>query len=98
VTSKLVLDPAQRREQLVEALARIADQALTPAYRALLAERLRESAYLLHQRGKAHAARLASTGAEITQDESVAGRDNPFVLRLFEKVVRADSQAPGDDA
>jgi hypothetical protein len=89
VTSKLVLDPVQRREQLADAIDKLADSALTPEYRALLAERLRETAYLLHQRGKPDEARLASTAALVTADAAIPGRGNPFVVRLINKVVRA---------
>jgi hypothetical protein len=88
-TSKLVLDATQRREQLAAAIDKLADAALTPAYRQLLAERLRETAYLLHQRGKPDAARLASTAALVTADESIPGRGNPFLVSLINKVVRA---------
>lgn len=89
VTSKLVVDPAQRREQLAAAIAKVANEALTPGYRKLVAERLRETAYLLLQRGQLDEARLCTTAAELTLDESVAAADNPFVLALFSKVVRA---------
>jgi hypothetical protein len=60
VTSKLIVDPAQRQEQLAAAIVKIAGESLTPAYRALLAERLRETAYLLAQHGRIDEARLAS--------------------------------------
>jgi hypothetical protein len=93
VTSKLVIDPAQRREQLAEAIDQLADRTLTPEYRRLLAERLRETAYLLHQRGKPDAARLATTAALVTDDESIPGRGNPFLVRLINKVVRAPESA-----
>lgn len=93
LTSKLVIDPAQRREQLAAAIDKLADQALTAGYRKLLGERLRESAYLLYQRGKPDEARLASTAAALTLDEAVAGHDNPFVVKLFAKVVRAPELA-----
>jgi hypothetical protein len=89
VTSKLVVDPAQRQEQLAAAIARIANDALTPDYRALLAARLRETALLLASRGKLEEARLCSTAAELTLDASVPAADNPFVVRLFDKVVKA---------
>lgn len=89
VTSKLIVDPAQRQEQLAAAIVKIADTSLTPEYRALLAERLRETAYLLAQHGRVDDARLASTAAELTLDASVPASDNPFVLRLFDKVVKA---------
>ena len=89
VTSKLIVDPGQRQEQLAQAVARIANDALTPGYRALLAARLRETALLLASRGKLDEARLASTAAELTLDAAVAAADNPFVLRLFDKVVKA---------
>src|SRR5262249_8503952 len=92
VTSKLVVEPAQRREQLAAAIEKVAEQAMTPAYRALLAARRRWTAYLLAQRGQLEAARLASTAAELTLDQSVSAADNPFVLRLFDKVVKAPAE------
>ncbi|MCU1283472.1 MAG: hypothetical protein JWM53_7018 [bacterium] len=92
VTSKLVVDPQQRREQLASAIARIANDALTPGYRALLAARLRETALLLASRGRVDDARLTSTAAALTLDESVAAADNPFVIRLFDKVVKAPAE------
>ena len=92
VTSKLILGPAQRQEQLAAAILKVADEALTPEYRALLAGRLRETAYLLWQRGKGDEARLASTAAALTLDASVAASDNPFVRALFEKVVRVPEE------
>lgn len=93
VTSKLIVDPAQRREQLAAAVARIANEALTPAYRQLLGGRLRETAYLIAQRGRLDDARLAATAAELVLDQSVAAADNPFVLRLFDKVIKAPEAA-----
>ena len=93
VTSKLVVDPAQRREQLAAAVARIANDALGPDYRARLAARLRETALLLASRGKLDEARLCSTAAELTLDAAVAASDNPFVIRLFDKVVKAPAEA-----
>ncbi|MDB4968334.1 MAG: hypothetical protein JWN44_4023 [Myxococcales bacterium] len=93
VTSKLIVDPTQRQEQLAAAIVKVANQSLTPEYRALLGERLRETAYLLAQRGRVDAARLASTAAELTLDASVPASDNPFVLRLFDKVVKAPSSS-----
>ena len=89
LTSKLVIDPVQRREQLDETIAKLADRALDENYRKLLTERLRETAYLLHRRGKAEAARLATTAADVTADQTIAGRGNPFLVQLFNKVVRA---------
>jgi hypothetical protein len=89
VTSKLVVDPAQRQEQLAAAVGGIADEALAPGYRALLAARLRETALLLAARGRLDEARLCTTAAELTLDEAVPAADNPFVLALFDKVVRA---------
>jgi hypothetical protein len=91
-TSKLVVDPAQRREQLAAAVGRIANEALTPAYRKLVAERLRETAYLIAARGRRDDARLASTAAELVLDENVAAADNPFVLRLFDKVIKVPDE------
>jgi hypothetical protein len=94
VTSKLIVDPAQRREQLAAAVDKIATQAMTPAYRQLLGARLYETALLLALRGKRDEARLASTAAALTLDESVAATDNPFVIRLFDKVVKAPEAEP----
>jgi hypothetical protein len=94
VTSKLVVDPAQRREQLAEAVAKVAAEALTPDYRALLATRLYETALLFAARGRLDEARLATTAAALTRDETVAAADNPFVLALFAKVVRAPEEEP----
>src|SRR5581483_3891114 len=87
-TSKLVVGAAGRQEQLAAAVERIATTALVPAYRALLGERLYETALLLAARGRLDEARLASTAAALTLDESVPASDNPFVLRLFMKVVK----------
>jgi hypothetical protein len=93
VTSKLVVEPAQRRAQLAEAVRRLADGALTAEYRALLGERLRETALLLAGRGLGEAARLATTAAALTEDAAVSAGDNPFVMAMFEKVVRAPESA-----
>jgi hypothetical protein len=93
-TSKLIVEPAQRREQLGAAVEKIANATMTPDYRQLLAARLRETAFLLFRRGRVDEARLASTAAELTLDESVAASDNPFVLHLFAKVVKAPEPEP----
>jgi hypothetical protein len=92
VTSKLIVDPAQRREQLAAAVDKIATAALTPAYRQLLGARLYETALILAARGKLDEARLATTAAALTLDERVAATDNPFVARLFDKVVKAPDE------
>jgi hypothetical protein len=94
VTSKLIVDPGQRREQLAAAVEKVAAAALTPAYRKLLAARLYETALLLAARGKSDEARLATTAAALTLDESVAAGDNPFVVRLFDKLVKAPPDEP----
>jgi len=94
VTSKLIVDPAQRREQLAAAVDKIATAALTPDYRKLLAARLYETALLLIARGNTDDARLCTTAAALTLDESVAASDNPFVVRLFDKVVKAPAEEP----
>jgi hypothetical protein len=95
-TSRLVVEPRQRMEQVESALLREADRALTPAWRALLAERLHETALLLHAHGRTDEARLATAAAALTLDESVGAADNPFVRRLFEKVVAADRVASAE--
>jgi hypothetical protein len=95
VTSKLVVDPAGRQEQLLGAIGKVANASLTPDYRRLLAERLYETALVLAARGKAEEARLTTTAAAMTLDERVAAADNPFVLRLFDKVVKAPEAESG---
>jgi hypothetical protein len=92
-TSKLIVEPAQRRAQLHEAVRQIAARAWVPAYRARLAARLREAALLLVSRGQGEAARLCSTAAELALDDTVPVDENPFVLRLFEKVVKVPETA-----
>ncbi len=94
VTSKLIVDPLQRKEQLAAAIVKVATEALTPSYRRLLAARLRETALLVAGRGAVDEARLLTTAAELTLDEGVAAADNPFVLRLFDKVVKAPEAEP----
>jgi hypothetical protein len=89
VTSKLIVDPAQRTEQLAAAVERVANGALTPEYRRRLATRLHETALLLASGGRVEEARLATTAAALTLDENVAAADNPFLLRLYEKLVKA---------
>jgi hypothetical protein len=96
-TSKLIVEPTQRRAQLHEAVRKVADRALTPAYRAQLAERLRETALLLASRGQGEPASLCMSAAALTLDQSVAAADNPFVLALFEKVISAPEEpGPGE--
>lgn len=86
-TSRLIVDPAQRLEQLGAALARLADRALAGPFRARLAERLLESAYLLALRDRAGDARLLTAAAALTGDASVAGAANPLVVALFDRLV-----------
>ena len=93
VTSKLIVDPQQRQEQLAAAVDKVANAALTPELRALVGARLYETALLLAARGKVDDARLCTTAAALTLDESVAASDNPFVVRLFDKVVKAPDEA-----
>ena len=92
VTSKLIVDAGGRQAQLAAAVERIANAALTPEYRALLAARLYETALILAGRGKSDEARLATTAARLTLDDKVAATDNPFVLRLFDKVVKVPAE------
>jgi len=89
VTSKLVVDPAQRNAQLAEAITKVASDTLTPDFRKRLGGRLYETALLVAARGALEEARLLTTAAQLTLDEGVAASDNPFVLRLFDKVVKA---------
>jgi hypothetical protein len=86
-TSRLVIDPQQRKEQLEAAIGREADKAFTVELRALLAERLRETALLLSASGRVDEARLAVTAAALTLDREVPASDNPFVRRLFDKLI-----------
>lgn len=94
VTSKLIVDPQQRREQLAAAVEKVANAALTPELRRRLAARLYETALLLAARGKSDEARLCSAAAALTLDQRVAAGDNPFVLGLFDKVVKAPPEEP----
>jgi len=94
VTSKLIVDPAGRQEQLLAAVARVADTMLTPEYRALLAARLYETALLLAGRGQLEEARLTTTAAALTLDDKVTASDNPFVTRLYDKVVKVPESEP----
>ena len=94
VTSKLIVDPAGRQQQLLTAIARVADTTLTPEYRALLAARLYETALLVAGRGQLDEARLLTTAAALTLDEKVPASDNPFVTRLYDKVVKVPESEP----
>lgn len=87
VTSKLVVEPSQRLEQLGAAVTRIADQTLTPPLRARLAERLHETAYLLALRGQLELARRCTTAAELMLEESVSGGENPLYRQMFDKLI-----------
>ena len=49
---------------------------------------------MLAARGKIDEARLTTTAAAMTLDERVAASDNPFVIRLFDKVVKAPEPEP----
>jgi hypothetical protein len=97
LTSRLVMEPALRRERLEGAIERVAEQALTPTFRARLAERLRETAYLLALRGALADARLVSTAAVLTADPNVGAADNPFVRRLFNKMIDFDKALATDE-
>jgi hypothetical protein len=94
VTSKLILDPKQRRQRVYEAIARVADERLTVEWRRRLAERLNETALLLAARGSLEEARLCTTAALLTLDAGVPAAENPFVARLFEKVIRVPESTP----
>ena len=89
VTSKLILDPKQRLQQMHEAVQGVADERMTVEWRMRYADRLYESALLLVGEGQLDAARLCTTAAALTLDASVPAAANPFVARLFEKIVRA---------
>jgi hypothetical protein len=94
VTSKLIVDPAQRNAQLAEAITKVAADTLTPDFRQRLGGRLYETALLVAARGALEDARLLTTAGQLTLDENVAATDNPFVLRLFDKVVKAPAEEP----
>jgi hypothetical protein len=87
VTSKLVVEPTQRLEQLGVAVGRIADQSLTPALRARLAERLYETAYLFSRRGQQELAQRCTTAAALMLDENVPGSENPLYRQMFDKLI-----------
>jgi hypothetical protein len=86
-TSRLIVDPAQRLEQLGAAVERLADRALAGPFRARLVERLHETAYLLALRERVADARLVAAAAELTADPAVAGAQNPLVVALFDRLV-----------
>lgn len=94
VSSPLILDAKQRREQIHEAVARVADERLTVEWRMRYYERLNETALLLLARGLVDEARLATTAAVLTLDAGVVAAENPFVARLFEKVIRVPEPEP----
>jgi hypothetical protein len=96
-TSKLIVDPKQRMQQMHEAVHKVANQALTPEYRARLALRLRETALLLVAAEQLEAARLATTAAALTEDATVPAEKNPFVLTIFQKVVRAPEEPESNE-
>jgi hypothetical protein len=91
-TSKLVVSHADRADQVARAIEKLADEALTPHYRALLAERLHETALILVARHAEDEARLATAVAAWIADESVGGADNRFVRGLFEKLAIAEEK------
>jgi hypothetical protein len=86
-TSRLIVDKHQRMEQLDRAIERSANQTFGAAERARWAERLRETAFLVAQRGRLEDARLLNSAAALMADESVAPSDNPFVRRLYDKLI-----------
>jgi hypothetical protein len=90
-TSRLVVSEPQRAEQRASVVDRRADELLTPAERARLAERLWESALILLDQAEPDQARLCTAAAELILDESVPGSANPFVRRLFEKLIKRDA-------
>ena len=92
MTSKLIVDPQQRREQLAGAVEKVATAALTPDYRKLLGRAALRERALVAGRGKLDEARLLTTAAALTLDQSVTAVDNPFVMRLFDKVVKAPDE------
>jgi hypothetical protein len=89
-TSKLVVSPADRSDQIARVVERLADELATPAFRAQLAERLRETALIFVKRGQPDDARLATAAAALTADESVPGAANPFFRELFAKLIKRD--------
>jgi hypothetical protein len=97
ITSRIVVEPAQKMARLSDAVERVADQALTPAWRARLAERLHESALLLASRGKLDEARRANAAAALTLDESVTTASNPFVRRIFDKLINPAKLAAAEE-
>jgi hypothetical protein len=86
-TSQLVVDPAAREQQRQQVIDQLAD-ALTPEFRRQLADRLEETALML----EGESAGLCMGAAALTRDASVAGSDNPFLRRLFEKLIRQEEK------
>ena len=92
MTSKLIVDPAQRREQLAAAVEQDRDVGADGRVPPALGARLHETALLLALRGKSDAARLATTAAALTLDRAWP-RGQPVRLPLFDKVIKAPEEA-----
>ncbi len=85
MTSKLIVDPHARGEQLDRALERLAERTLAGGWRARLVERLYEAALLVAARGRDADARLLTAAAALTADEAYA--PNALAVALFDRLV-----------
>jgi hypothetical protein len=89
LTSKLVVSPEQKRERLAAAIDRTADRTVDDGDRERLATRLEETALLVAEAP----ARLLLAAAALTRDAAVPPSENPFLRRLYEKVVNPIEEA-----
>jgi hypothetical protein len=88
-TSKLVVSPGDRQEQIARVIDKLAGE-VSPELRLRLANRLDESALILHARGRGDEARLCTTCAGMLRDEAAPGASNPFLRQMFEKLIKPE--------
>ncbi len=86
-TSQLVIDEAQRRGQMIHRLTHAMDSFFTESRRAIYAERLRDTAYLLARRGAVAQAQETAALALRLENAHIAPSSIPFFLRLLTKVL-----------
>ena len=84
-TSTLVVSPADRATQVAAVLDKLADE--VPAeFRARLADRLEETALILHERGQSENARRCLGAAAQLREPGAS----PFLRMLFEKLIKKE--------
>ena len=86
-TSRLVVDDAQRGEQLRYRLQRAVDQFFTDRRRAIFAERLRDAAWLLAKRNATAQAHTAAALAMRLENPQVVPSSIPFFQQMVAKLL-----------